>query len=182
MALDGLEPGGVLTLDLGWRTIGWCLGWDDGEDRRVFGSWSLPKIGGRGALFTAADNIIIESIEAAQPKQVIAEDVLVVQAQTSTETAKKQMGLEAVVCMQCYRYSVLFTTVSANLVRDALLGQARFAKRDQVGKEAIAFCRRKGWAVKSDHEADAVMIYEWHRRQVRNIRPASGPLWREVTY
>jgi hypothetical protein len=182
MPLDGLEKGGVLTLDLGWRTIGWCLGWDDGPDRRIFGSWVLPNIGGRGAMFTAADNVLMETLQVCEPVSVIAEDALDVHGQTDQITAKKQYGLEGIVCMQCYRHSIPFSTVSANLVRNAILGQSRFPRRGEAKKAVMGFCRRRGWNVRNDHEGDSVMIFEWHNRQVRNIRPAAGPLWREVVY
>lgn len=180
MILDGVEQGGVLALDLGWRTIGWCLGWDE---RRIFGKFDLPKLGDTGTMLLAADNAIYQTLEACRPAKVVLEEPLTLYGQTDTATAKKQYGLDGIVRMEAARYSVKCISVTADLVRSVLLGQSRFPGGSREAKKAcIRFCRLRGWQVRNDHEADAVLAFQWNLHQTRRIPAAAGPLWREVTY
>lgn len=188
-----IVPGGTLTLDLGSRYIGWCLGYVDSRALRTWGTWQAPKYGGQGAMFAAAQHEIRASIEAAQPRNVVYEKPLSLMAMlprrgkdgslkmhTNMATMEMQLGLQAVVKIACHDFELLPpSSVSADMVREELLGQSRFEK-GLVKAAVIRYCWDRGWKVNTSHEADAVLICEWFFRRIRKNAPAAGPLWRDI--
>lgn len=188
-----LLPGGTLTLDLGSRFIGWCLGYVDNGAPRQFGTWEAPTYGGQGAMFAAAQHELRESIAAAQPRNVIFEAPLTLLAMlprrgkdgqlkfhTNMATVEMQLGLQAVVKIACHDFTLLPpSSISADKVRDEILGQSHFP-RNTVKSACIRYCRERGWKVNNSHEADAVLIFEWYRRRMTHNAPAAGPLWRDI--
>ncbi len=161
--MDGIKPGGVLCLDLAGVT-GWAYGLLT-DDKPIFGVWMLPKLGGEGAKYAAFENTLADTMEACQPSWMVIEAALPPQAQTHTSSAHQAYGLRAIALSEAYRASVPWSSVDAMTARLEVLGVAR---PPDAKAAVIAWCRKRGWAVQHHDSADACVLWEWHRRKMRN--------------
>lgn len=175
MPLANMPSGGVLALDLS-RTTGWAYGPIDAVNPAC-GSWHLPSTGGEGARFAAFENVLCETLDAYQPAKMLLEAPLALPGHNSMQVSCQQFGLRALAYVEAYRASCAVSEIGATNVRQALLGQAWFAK-DQVKKIVVAYCRRRGALVRDHNAADAVMVWWWYQGQLRGApKLLPGPLF-----
>jgi hypothetical protein len=157
------QQGGALCLDLG-GTIGYAYA-PLAAQRPLFGSFVLPKIGGLGARFTAAENELLDLIELHLPSHIYLEAPLPSQAMKSEDAARQQLGLWAHVISNAYRRSIPVTPQDSYTVRFEVLGTGRFPK-GEVKDEITAWCRGRGWHVPDHHAADACMLWAFFRKRL----------------
>lgn len=175
--MPDLPLGGVLALDLA-STVGYAYG-DLAERLPVaFGIWKLPKVGGEGARYAAFENMLSAMCERVRPSKLILEAPLPLMAQTQGRIAQQQYTLRGFAYAEGYRQSATVLEVSADLVRNALLGRSRFGT-DKVKVEVVAYVRRLGLRVPEHNSADAAMVWLWLRGQLHGTRSVSGPLFQE---
>jgi len=152
---------GVLALDLSQRT-GWAYGRLD-QPIPETGRWVLPDIGGRAARFCALHDMLDDHMERWKPIQMVIEAPLPPQAQTHTNSALQQYGLDAVVRMVGFWWGVPVVAIDSWTARHEVAGIRRTSD-DTVKKSVFAFCRRLGIKVDSHDAADAAMLWLWFKR------------------
>jgi hypothetical protein len=165
--------GGTLTLDLA-RVTGWAYGplvW--GEP--LFGDLYMPALGGEGIRYASLENELIHMLDVFKPGQIVMESALPPQAQTNVTSARQAYGMRAIVYCNAYREAVSVSEVSADLVRNELLGFSRAPGRpDAIKTHVVHFCKRRGWHVPSHNAGDACLLWEWFRRRL--VGPRQGAL------
>jgi hypothetical protein len=179
-SMTRLPPGGVLALDLS-RVVGWCYGRLD-DVNPTFGRWILPSQGGEGGRYSALEKELGDAMEAWGPGQVILEAPLSFQALIGVSTAKvmqQQYTLRGIAYMLAWQFSTPIQEIDSYSVRSDVLGRGRFAPKT-VKAEVVAYCRRRGWAVHDDNEADACLTWVWLVDRLRHRRPAAGPLFATI--
>lgn len=175
--------GGVLALDLA-RITGWAyapLSWN----RPRFGTWHLPETGGEGLRLMAFENELIEAILLFEPADIVMEAPMRflpvhrdrhgrMKIDSSRAAMWQQIGLRAMVKMQAVRNCIPVTEVSPDIVRSEILGFSRVpGQRGAIKFHVIRWCRANGMPVDDDNDADACMIWEWHRRRIAGPRQTS---------
>ena len=170
-----LGHGGVLALDLS-RVTGWCYG-APGCNLPEFGSWLMP-LAVEGARYAALDNELTDAFAALRPSHVIIEAPIALPAMTNRAAMWQQLGMRAIVRAAAWRDSVSVSEVSAEIVRNELLGFSRVpGKPGAIKFHCIRWCRRNGIHVTDDHQADAVFLWEWRRRRVSGEWPRQRKLF-----
>lgn len=147
----------------------------------AFGVWQLPRIGGEGARYAAFENELAEAMDAWKPSRLVLEAPMSLMALIGASTLKvmcQQLGLRAIAYAEAWRASAAVNEVSADMVRLALLGQARFAK-GQVKHEVVRYCRARGLAVRDHNAADACCVWFWLVGQLTGKAPVAGRLFQE---
>jgi Holliday junction resolvasome RuvABC endonuclease subunit len=170
-------PGGVLALDLSSVT-GTAYGHVT-DNAPSFGTWHLPLIGGEGARYAAFENEMAAIMDALSPSRVILEAPLSFGALLGVSTMRvmcQQLTLRGIAYAEAWRASVPIEEVSSDIVRQAILGQARFSKGTVKGV-VVRYCRGIGLKVPDDNAADAVMTWLWYVGQLRGSRRVAGPLF-----
>jgi hypothetical protein len=121
--------------------------------------------------------------ELIRPSAAVVESTLSLAAlarYSSYQIASQQIGLRTVVYIVAWRYSCAVAEIDARTVRSEVMGLPRNTPREAAKREAIRWCRRQGWRVIDDNEADACLIWVWNANRLRGVPPCAGPLWREV--
>ena len=140
--------GEILSLDLATAT-GWCCGKPDNANPD-FGHFIIPPTGddvGRFGLTFAG--WLKPLIEVRKPALVIFE-APILPKQTTPITARKLMLLAGLTEMMARQRKIPCREGRASTVKKYFAGTGRAQKQDTK-----AMCRRYGWAVKTDDEADA---------------------------
>jgi Holliday junction resolvasome RuvABC endonuclease subunit len=148
--------------------VGWAYGGPI-DIAPSFGCWRLPKIGGEGARYAAFENELADAMDRFSPSRLVLEAPLSFQALLGVSTAvvmKQQYTLRGIAYAEAWRASVPISEVSSDIVRLAVLGQARFAK-DKVKAEVVAHCRGLGLDVPDHNAGDACLVWIWHTSQTR---------------
>jgi Holliday junction resolvasome RuvABC endonuclease subunit len=162
--------GGLLALDLG-STIGWAYGPLDWP-QPLSGYITTPVLGGQAPRFQVLDSELCDMIEKWQPTKLAVESPLHVMAHDSTAAAALLYGMRAIVLLRAYGYEIPLSSISADLVRQDLMGFCRIpgGKRGAIKDAVLAWCRhRKHWQISNHNAADAALIWAWHQRQL--VRP-----------
>jgi Holliday junction resolvasome RuvABC endonuclease subunit len=167
--------GGTLALDLS-STVGFAYG-RDGDRPTLFGDWVLPHIGGEGMRYAAFEDSLAAFIDQHAPASLVLEAPLPLPAQTAFRSAAQQFALRGIAFAEGWRASASVSEIDALTVRAEVMGQRRFSK-DIVKREVVAYCRKRGIRVSSHHQADAVLVWIWHRQRIAGLAPCAGPLWR----
>ena len=173
---DNYQPGGILALDLS-RWCGWAYG-QIGDTTPKFGTIRLSD-SLEEARYAAFQDTIEDMIEAMAPSRLVLEAPLPLPAHTSLMITAQQLTLRGLARTAAWRASVARSEIDVSTVRLHILGRRYFPK-DQVKREVLRFCLRRGWRVPDHNAGDACLVWLWHVRQVRGEQPAAGPLWAEV--
>ena len=125
----------------------------------------------------------LEAVEALiahlQPSKLVLEKPLPLPAHNAIAVTAQQLTLDRLARMAAWDANVPVFAIDVATVRRDILGRAWFSK-GSAKREAMAFCRRRGWRVQTDHEADACLVWLWYCRQAQGVRPAAGPLFAEA--
>jgi hypothetical protein len=173
----GLLMGGILALDLA-GVVGWAYGHLTDRDP-AFGTWHLPHMGGEGARYAAFENELAEAMDRLAPTKMILEAPLSFAALLGVSNMRvmcQQYTLRGIALAEAWRASCAPSEVSADRVRQEMLGQSRFAK-DTVKREVVRYCWRSGWRVPDHNAGDACLVWAWYRSQLHANPPGSGPLF-----
>ena len=159
-----VRPGGILAYDLA-TSIGWAYGHCDSTSP-TFGGLLLPKVGGEGAKFAAAENEMAAHMELFRPRHVVAETPIPLPTLNNRTIALQLIGLRAIVCSEAYRASAQFHEWDSYTVRLNVLGTGRF-KAGAVKEAVTRWCWGRGWDVGTHDQADACVLWEHARRNLR---------------
>lgn len=163
--------GGILALDLSLST-GWAYGCAE-DASPVSGYWVLPPTArGLGACYVALENELEDAIHLHRPALVAVEAPLVWKRQTSAELL---LGLANIAEACCWRWDVECRKQSVESVRTAVIGTSRFPK-GEAKTYVLDWCRRRGWDLDNDDEADARVLWQHNATLIRNRR------WRATTH
>jgi Holliday junction resolvasome RuvABC endonuclease subunit len=172
-----------MALDLAPKVTGWAIG-HLSDEAPEFGRWMLPRLGTEGAKYAKFADLLYGALKSWQPTAVVVEAPLPPAAQAAqkdTSTAFRQYGFRAIVHEAAWRRSIPITEVSADMVRIELLGRCRWPKGG-AKTAVIRHCIALGLQVSDDNEADAILIWHWHRRRMRGFSGRPAPLlWPENT-
>jgi Holliday junction resolvasome RuvABC endonuclease subunit len=175
-----VTTGGLLAIDPG-SVIGWSYGLLS-EPVPLFGHIITPMMGGPAPRFMALDNELCSMIESFKPSRIAIESPLHVMAHDSTAAAEILFGMRAIVLLRGYGYSVPISSVSADLVRQDMMGFNRIpGKRGAMKQAVVMYCRHKrGIPVQNHNAGDAVLIWLWHQKQL--LRPRQLPISPELRH
>jgi len=173
----GAPPGGVLALDLA-RVTGWAWGhlhWS----APWYGSWHMPETGGEGFRLMCLENEVADAIGEHKPEAVVLEAPLRflpvrrdrrtgrLRLESNREAMWQQIGMRAIVRCYCARRSIPVSEVSADLVRNDILGFSRVPGHSgAIKRHVVQWCRHHGMRVSDDNQADACMLWCWQRRRL----------------
>lgn len=150
MTIDGR----LLTLDLATNS-GFCVGAPDNPNPD-FGNFKIPPTGddvGRfGVIF---HDWLTNLIDWHQPDFVVFE-MPILPKQTNLMTVRKLTGLAMLTEMECRRRKLPVREARASSVKKFFTGSGKAGKLD-----TMAICRRYGWNVKTDDEADACALWAY---------------------
>lgn len=154
--------GDILSLDLATK-LGWAEGPPGGTPR--FGSLRLaPDGSGQAAIFGGAINWLGTRLQAFKPRTLVFEapELFRLRSGKATRaTIEVLFGLPAVVQGVANRMGVHdIQEATRNDVTAFFIGQRRI-KREPAKKLVIAECRRRGWDVQNDDEADACALWAY---------------------
>jgi hypothetical protein len=160
----------VLALDLS-GTVGWCVGRLHTSDPEAFGARELPTRVDEGERFAAFRDFVEDTVAHWQPALMILEAPMRLAALAERSTigvVTQQMTLRGIAFMEAWHAHLPQPEeVSAERVRKALLGRARFPKKGDVKTAVVDFCHAQGWQVSDHNAADACLTWAWRARQVR---------------
>lgn len=150
MIIDGT----ILSLDLATNT-GWCCGAPNNANPD-FGHHVLPSSGDDiGAFANAFCEWLKSMLDLRQPSLVIFE-MPILPKQTNPTTVRKLMGLAVLTELMVKRRKIACREGRASSVKKYFAGTGR-AKKD----DTKAMCRRYGWNVRTDDEADACALWAY---------------------
>jgi hypothetical protein len=170
-----MTKGGVLTLDLA-GVVGWAYG-PLAAVQPLFGHWPRPKFGGEGAFYAAFDNTLAAKVEECRPSEIVLEAALALPGQTDMRSCRQQLTLRGFCYAEGYRSKTPVSEIDAYTARLEVLGTGRFP-RGEAKREVVAHCRARGIGVSDHNEADAVVLWIWHKQRMTGGLPIAGPLWR----
>ena|GEM_PF-2636862 len=154
----------ILCLDLAGQT-GFAI-WSPAMDQPLYGAVRLPKAS-LGQTFASFRDFLSGKIVGERIEHVAIESPYI--DKVSLNAVEKLYGLKAHAEEICYRRGVPCRPVSSAEWRKHFIGQPRApqtlakAQRRKWLKDQVRLeCQRRGWAVTSDDEADAlgVLVYE----------------------
>lgn len=164
----------LLTLDLAGR-LGWAR-WREGQKDPVWGALDVPTKISNGADFAKFRDWLMAEVVMQQVTHICAETIFV--SEKTASAAPRLYGLLAVSEEVAYRKGVAFSKAMSGDWRGHFLGQRTAPKsipakkrRDWWKSEAVAECKKRGWAVKTNDEADALGILVYERAR---LLPAFG--------
>lgn len=169
----------LLALDLATR-LGWAHGSTRGGDP-ISGVHQLPKTGDDVGQFIAAYSRWLSSmVEETKPELIVFEEPMVNTAGRSPiKTTLKLMGL----CSETERFGfvrgIKYAQVHAGTWKKSFVGTGKVSKTMKPYPVIVA-CKRHGWVVTDDNEADALGIWV---HSVRTMEPAGtqfDPLFRHA--
>lgn len=144
----------LLTLDLATNT-GFCVGSPDNPNP-TFGSFRIPPTGDDvGKFGLTFRGWIAELFDWHQPDFVVFEMPILPQ-KTNLMTVRKLTGLAMLTEMECRQRKVSVREGRASSVKKFFTGSGKAGKLD-----TMAICRRYGWNVKTDDEADACALWAY---------------------
>lgn len=157
-------PGGILALDLSSHT-GWAYG-HTADKEPLWGQIDLPTVGGQGMMFAGLQRTLADLITVLEPKHMVTEAPLSLQAMNNRQSAFQQIGLRSIATMEAYYGSLAYHERDVYSVRLRVLGTGRFPE-GKVKQTIIAWCQRRGWMVATDNQADACVLWEYYRPLLR---------------
>jgi hypothetical protein len=171
-----MPTGGVLTLDLS-SVVGYAYGRLT-DPNPWFGAWILPKPACEGQKYAAFENELSVTLDRLRPSAIIIEATLPLPVLASGKSNHyavcQQFSLRAAVHSEAWRAECpIPSEIDAYTARSEVTGETRHLKSAQWKQLAVNFCRKRGWAVTNDHQADAIILWLWHK-----YRMTHGSLWR----
>lgn len=146
--------GRILSLDLATAT-GWCCGAPDNANPD-FGTFVLPSTGDDvGTFGLKFAEWMKATIEQYKPALIIFE-APILPKKTQPMTARKLMLLAGLTEMMARHRNITCREGRASAVKKYFAGTGRAQKEDTK-----AMCRRYGWRVKTDDEADACALWAY---------------------
>lgn len=166
-------PGGILALDLS-LTTGVAYG-GVRDTTPEFGRWRLNGgIARMGEAWVDLQNKMDDFCAIVRPSLVV---YALPYAKMQT-TARLGLGFAAHAESACYRLDIDVREIPEGTARKAVLGRGHFAQRDddkkiikgsarrEAKKASVEWCENKGWAVRDDNEADALVVWTYACRFV----------------
>lgn len=175
-----MQPKTILALDLA-TTTGWAEGPVGG--RPIFGSIRLAPAGAsQEEIFAGAIKWIGGRLMAFRPDILVFEESELFRLRSgkaTKATIEVLFGLPAVIGGVAHRMGVPVIRKAMTCdVRKHFIDHARM-KRIDAKAAVIAECRRRGWGVKNDDEADALALWDFMSAVVDPAQRATGmPLFR----
>lgn len=154
--------GGILTFDLSSR-IGWAYGHSDARIPE-FGEIELPKYGGEGARFLAAQNAMGDLMTEFEPLHVCCEAPIPLPAMNNRDVAFQQLGLRAIARVLAYIGSAGWHERDVFKIREEATGTGRLGP--DVKDIVVRWCWRKGWEVTTHNMADACLVWNYYRTRL----------------
>lgn len=164
--------GTILTLDLA-TNFGWCLGTPTVAEPR-FGHHTLPSTGENIGRFACAFEDWLTAFLTAEKPSLVVFEAPILPRQTTPGTVRKLSGLVWETERVCKRLGIKCREGRKASVNKYFAGHG-WAKKD----DTIAICRRYGWRVRNDDEADACALWAFVISKVAPnaaMRFALGPL------
>lgn len=160
------SPGGILALDLSSIT-GWAVGPRRLQigDKPIAGTWHLAT-SDAGALFASFENELEDALILHAPSILVVEAPLPLTAISNTTVWRQQLGLACLAETSAWRHSVLFREQSAGDMRRAIVGTAQRKKGMTIKDIVGTWVRAQGWHAVDNNAADALLVYEFTRREL----------------
>ena len=162
----------LVFLDLATAT-GWASGPPGGDPR--FGTKVLPSTGDDiGRFAEAFEEWLFDFIAVEQPALVAFEAPILSAGKTSIATARKLTGLALMTELVCRKRQVRYFEANLMTIKKEIAGTGKAQKEDM-----IAVAHRYGWAVRTEHEADACCGWAYAvqcRAPQHALRFRGGPL------
>lgn len=163
----------ILTLDLATK-IGWAVRADNGRIRH--GVEKLPDTGPDvGHFLDKFELWLADMITGHDPQRCVYEAPWV-GPDTHQNTARKLLCLAGMTEFICRRREVECFEVNNATIRKHFIGIGR-GERKQLKRLTIAACQARGWAPKSDDDADALAMMDFAMMQWDVPGVISGPLF-----
>lgn len=163
----------TLALDIATKT-GWSV-WRAGAQEKPKPSSSGAETFGqqpRAASFCAFSSWLETKLQQEKIKGVIAEAPIPMHRRSTFSVARKLLGFAAIAESLCHAFGVAYTEVSIRDWRQHFMGASRAPaglsasrRRKFLKDAAIAECKKRGWKVASDDEADALGIGSYAQAQ-----------------
>jgi hypothetical protein len=148
-----------LALDLATRT-GWAL-WSRGNERPRFGTLRLSRL---DAELIAPDLEKLRShlsgLHAMEPIEAVFFEAPIMMRVDTLRKLQFLLGLVNMVEWWAYRLNIPCRQVGMDDWRKHFLGFSK-GGREKLKAEAVAECRRRGWQVAGDDEADACGVLDY---------------------
>lgn len=155
-------PGGVLALHIDPRVTGWAYGTHN--EKPVSGIWRFPKTTDEGELGAAIFDAMGDCVKVNRPA-TLAITAPFLEGVDSEEAAKHAItvvGLTVCAKVYAYRRTIKTDVVSADAVRESILGRARFRTSQQADDAALHHCRqRAGWDVLHAPAAHSLVLWSY---------------------
>jgi hypothetical protein len=157
--------GGVLGLDIA-TTVGWCYIPPDGEAPPIWGSHRMADKKGTaptGEVLDHWNGYLDALLDSFAPCYIIYESVYIPAPGSKgppldMHVLERLLGMAGIAHMQAYRYEIAIRSVSTSEWTRFLTGTARHGTRNKKKAACIEVCRRNGFGVADDNEADAVGV------------------------
>ena len=146
--------GKILALDVATNT-GWCVG-SPGDPNPEFGHFTIAPTGDDvGTFGLQYASWLKTTIEAVHPQLLIFE-APILPKKTNPTTVRKLMGLAMLTEMSARHRNISVREGRASSVKKHFTGYGHAKKAD-----TMEICRRYGWRVKTDDEADACALWAY---------------------
>lgn len=146
--------GNILTLDLATNT-GWACG-APGDDAPRFGHHTLPSTGDNVGRFALAFSDWLSCALETHAPQIVVFEAPILPKKTNLTTTRKLQGLAFETERLCYERGIPCREGRKSSVSKLFAGNGRAQKEDTVAQ-----CRRYGWRVTTDDEADACALWAY---------------------
>lgn len=115
-------------------------------------------------------------IEQHRPNLVVIEAPIVTGVVGSADRVSLAMGLRASVLAVCHMRGIKATEYAVASIRKHFIGSGR-VKRAEAKRATIEQCRRRGWHVSNDNEADACAVWDFTRAKLGVETPPPNGLF-----
>jgi crossover junction endodeoxyribonuclease RuvC len=149
-----LIDGDILTLDLATNT-GFCIG-APADPNPKFGHFTIPPTGDDVGRFGFTFDDWLSGVFDFHNVGFCVFEMPILPAKTQLMTVRKLTGLAMLTEMQCRRRKIPVREARASSVKKHFAGSGRAKKVDTMD-----VCRRYGWRVKTDDEADACALWAY---------------------
>jgi Holliday junction resolvasome RuvABC endonuclease subunit len=164
----------LLAFDLASNT-GVAVG--DSSSRPICSSEQLGDTGAsHGARFAQALVMTKRLILEHKPDFIIVEQAIASGAPGAASRVQLAMGLRACVYATCHFHHIKFREYPVQTIRKHFIGRGNL-KRDAAKGETINRCKRLGWAIANDNEADAAAAWDLARARLVGHSSISGDLF-----
>lgn len=163
-----------MAFDLGTRQVG--VAWADGNGPPAWTTHSLPHVGSDGAYFLIEIRLMLHGLFSDfQPEHIIYESPIRV-PDNELWTTRKMYAAGLFLELYAHDKNVPCHEELPGPVRARFLGEGNTPRRrDPIKAAVMAECQRRGWAVTTDDEADALALLAFLRVEL-GITGTAAPL------